>query len=236
MASGVLSSEQNKLRREIMQKKLVRNGHVYNLPITHIHRPPIDPTTGRRPMEIREPHKLHVQNLKRKMKINPHATVVPFLVLVDPEECDRVEKFDIRRHDQYNYYVIGGSHSAEARRQLIKEHPTTYFFKYAECKIYVGLTMDEAKLLAWDHNNDNDYRQKMSSIERIRFFHHEYLDALHTYGPKLYPALRRKCLYEVGIVIDDTVKSDGIRKYESWFQLAFRDGEVWDLQDKIFTM
>ena len=35
--------------------------------------------------------------------------------------------------------------------------------------------MDEAKLLAWDHNNDNDYRQKMSSIERVRFFHHEYL-------------------------------------------------------------
>ena len=47
-----------------------------------------------------------------------------------------------------------------------------------ECKIYVGLTTEEAKLLAWDHNNDNDYRQKMSSIERIRFFHHEYLDVV----------------------------------------------------------
>ena len=32
------------------------------------------------------------------------------------------------------------------------------------------------------------------------------------------------------------MKSGGIRKYESWFQLAFRDGEVWDLQDQIFTM
>ena len=72
----------------------------------------------------------------------------------------------------------------------MKEHPTTYFFKYAECKIYVGLTIEEAKLLAWDHNNDNDYRQKMSSIERIRFFHYEYLDALRQYGQKLYPALR----------------------------------------------
>ena len=39
-------------------------------------------------------------------------------------------------------------------------HPTTYFFKYAECKIYVGLKMDEAKLRAWDHNNNNNYRQK----------------------------------------------------------------------------
>ena len=138
LASEVLSSEQKKIRREIMRKKLVRNGQVYNLPITHIHRPPTDPKIGRRPMEIREPHKLHVQNLKRKMKINPHATVVPFIVMVDPDECDTVEKFDIRRHDQYNYFVKRGSHSAEARRKLIKEHPTTYFFKYVECKTYVG--------------------------------------------------------------------------------------------------
>ena len=39
LASGVLSSEQNKICRELMQRKLVRKGHVFNLPITHIHRP-----------------------------------------------------------------------------------------------------------------------------------------------------------------------------------------------------
>ena len=76
----------------------------------------------------------------------------------------------------------------------------------------------------------------MSSIERIRFFHYEYLDVVRLYGPRLYPGLRRQCLNEVGIVIDDTVKSDGLRKYEPWFQLAFRDGSVWELQDKIFTL
>ena len=53
---------------------------------------------------------------------------------------------------------------------------------------------------------------------------------------RCYPALRRQCLHEVGIVVDDAVKSDGIIKYESWFQLTFRDGEVWDLQDQIFTI
>ena len=168
----------------------MRKGHVFNLPITQIHRPPVDEKTGRRQLEIREPHRMHVQNLKKKMKINPHATVVPFIVMVDPEECPTIESFDVRKHDQYNYFVIGGSHSAEARRQLVREHPTTFFFKYAECKIYVGLTTEEAKLLAWDHNNDNDYRQKMSSIERIRFFHHEYLNVKQKFGAKLHPGLR----------------------------------------------
>ena len=46
----------------------------------------------------------------------------------------------------------------------------------------------------------------------------------------------RQCLLEVGIAIDESTKSEGLRKYDSWFQLAFWTGEVWDLQDKIFSM
>ena len=236
LSSGVLTSEQNKIRENIVKTKLVRRGQLFHLPITSIQRPPIDPVTGRRPLEIREPHSVHVQNLKSKMKINPHATVVPFLVMVDQEQCPTVADFKYSSADDYTYYVIGGSHSAEARRQLVKEYPLTPFFKYAECKVYAGLTHEEAKLLAWDHNNDNDYRQKMSCIERIRFFHHEYLDALNRFGPRLWPGLRRQCLLEVGIAVDESTKSEGLRKYDSWFQLAFRTGEVWDLQDKIFSM
>ena len=134
-------------------------------------------------------------------------------------------------------YVIGGSHSTKARRQFVKEHPLTPFFKYTKCKVYVRLTHEEAKLLAWDHIiNDNDYRQKMSCIERIRFFHYEYLDTLKRCGPKLHPGLHWQCLLEVGIVVDKSTKSDGLRKYDSWFQLAFRIVEVWDLHDKIFAM
>ena len=123
------------------------------------------------------------------MKINPHATLVSFIIMLDPDECSRLEDFDVRKHESYNHYVIGGSHSAEARRKLIREHPTTYFFKYAERKIYVSLTTDETKLLAWDDNNDNVYRQKMSSIGRIRFFHHEYLDVKTKIGPKMFPKI-----------------------------------------------
>ena len=55
LAFSVLSSEHNKIRREWMQRKLVRKGHVFNLPITHIHRPLVDEKIGRRLLEIREP-------------------------------------------------------------------------------------------------------------------------------------------------------------------------------------
>ena len=76
----------------------------------------------------------------------------------------------------------------------------------------------------------------MSSIERITFFRHEYLDSKDKCGMKLNPMLKRQCLREVGIVVDDNVKSDVLRKYKSWFQLVFRDGDVWDLQNQIFAM
>ena len=63
LAFGVLSSEQNKIRRDIIHRKLVRKGQVFNLPITQIHHLPLDENTGRRPLEIKEPHKMHIQNL-----------------------------------------------------------------------------------------------------------------------------------------------------------------------------
>ena len=68
------------------------------------------------------------------------------------------------------------------------------------------------------------------------FFHHEYLDALQSYGLRLHLGLRRQCLLEVGITVDESTKFEGLRKYDLWFQLAFRTREVWDLQDKIFSM
>ena len=40
----------------------------------------------------------------------------------------------------------------------------------------------------------------------------------------------------MGIAVDESTKSEQLRKYDSWFQLAFRTGEVWGLQDRIFNM
>ena len=79
---------------------------------------PVDPETGRRLLVIREPHVVHVQNLKSKMKINPHATIVPFLVMEDPDQCPTTVDFKYSSPDDYTYYVIGRSHLAEAEDNL----------------------------------------------------------------------------------------------------------------------
>ena len=74
---------------------------------------------------------MHVPNLKSKMKINPHVTIVPFVVMIDLDQCPIVADFKYSLADDNTYYVIGGSHSVEARRQLVMEYPLTPFFKYA---------------------------------------------------------------------------------------------------------
>ena len=43
-------------------------------------------------------------------------------------------------------------------------------------------------------------------------------------------------LLAVGIVVDESTKSEALRKYDSWFQVTFKTGEFWDLQDRIFSM
>jgi hypothetical protein len=50
----------------------MKKGRILTLPIKIINRLPIDPDTERMPLERRESHKLHVQNLEKKEKINPH--------------------------------------------------------------------------------------------------------------------------------------------------------------------
>ena len=48
------------------------------------------------------------------MKINLHVTIVPFLVMVDPNQCPTPTDFKYSLANDYTYYVIEGSHAAEA--------------------------------------------------------------------------------------------------------------------------
>ena len=110
MSSGILKSEHNRIRENIVNTKLVCKGQLFHLLIYSIQRSPIDPITQRQPLEIREPHLVHVQNFKIKMKINLHVIVVPFLVMIDFDQCPTPGNFTYSSADDYTYYAIGDSH------------------------------------------------------------------------------------------------------------------------------
>ncbi|MCO5579754.1 hypothetical protein L7F22_033614 [Adiantum nelumboides] len=48
----------------------------------------------------------------------------------------------------------------------------------AMCWVYAGLTDEEAKVLALDHNIDSEFCLEMSFIQKIRFFHNEWVDTI----------------------------------------------------------
>ncbi|KAI5055485.1 hypothetical protein GOP47_0029006 [Adiantum capillus-veneris] len=52
----------------------------------------------------------------------------------------------------------------------------------AMCWVYAGLTDEEAKVLALDHNIESDFYLEMSFIQKIRFFHIEWFDTIKPGG------------------------------------------------------
>lgn len=79
--------------------------------------------------------------------------------------------------------MLGGNHSVEAQRQLMEEYPNIPRFETMKCIIYDGLSYTKAKLVAWDHNSDNEYRMSMTFIQRVRFIHSEFEEK--SYGDRI---------------------------------------------------
>jgi len=208
---------------------LVDNGHTFQLNVKQLYKP----TECQQKYQIRKPHHLHVHNLKTLMRYNPYAHVVDCLVLVDPKEVPARHAFNRSKCFDYKYYVIGGNHSIEARRELIQEYPNNPYFEIVKCIIYVGLTHSETKLLAWDHNSDNEYRMSMTFIQRVRFIHNEFEQICDGDKSMVDLEFRKQCCMEIGFPIKEEHackkhgrKSDIFRSTDAYFQLGFRMGRT----------
>ena len=91
---------------------MVDEGHTFQFNVKHIYKH----IEGQEKYQIIKPHQFHIHNLKALIRHNPYAHVVDYLVLVDPMEVPTKDAFDRSKCFKYKYYVIGGNHSAEARR------------------------------------------------------------------------------------------------------------------------
>ncbi|MCO5611298.1 hypothetical protein L7F22_065550 [Adiantum nelumboides] len=170
----------------------------------------------------------------------PKANVLPLLVLVDRQQCPTKNYWIKANAESYTYWVLAGTHSLIEKQELAVEYEHVDTYKMAMCWVYTGLTNVEAKILALDHNIDLDFCLEISFIQKIRIFHNEWVDTIKRGGKvddNFQVALCEKCGLEV--------KKNGghgasqklnTKQYEYYFQLAFQDGEVWDLQEEIFKL
>ncbi|MCO5563324.1 hypothetical protein L7F22_016965 [Adiantum nelumboides] len=169
----------------VMRERVKQNNMVDSLPISVIERPPVDPHTEKWPLEVRAIIEQHVHNLKFKMENKPNAIVLPLLVLVDRQQCPRRNSWVKANAESYTYWILGGTHSLIAKQELAAEFEHVDTYKMAMCWVYAGLTDEEAKVLALDHNIDLDFCLEMSFIQKIRFCHNEWADTIKR-GGKVY--------------------------------------------------
>jgi hypothetical protein len=206
----------------------------FTLPITCCHPPVRDATKERSPYQIRPIGEYFLQQLRLRFETQGvSSNTAPFVLLVDPKDCPTKEDFDVTRRDTYKYYVIGGNHSICAKLDLAKIKPDYAPYKRVQAFVYAGLSVAEARNLAWGHNIDSEFRSSMTTIQRVKYIHTRLLEN----GGEPSLALKKECAKEIqfknwGVKKDTEV----INANDNLFQLAFRKGPVWSHVEKILTM
>ena len=57
---------------------------------------------------------------------------------------------------------------------MMEEYPNNPHLETMKCIINVGLSDTKTKLLARDHNSDNEYRMYMTFIQRVKLIQSEF--------------------------------------------------------------
>jgi hypothetical protein len=179
---------------------------------------------------IRPVDRLHVENIKTLLMQKPSNFSAPFVLFVDPIDCPTVSDWDLEKATSWKYMMIGGNHGARAKSELFKTYGKS---AHAEVQawVYAGLTKAEARQLSWQHNIDQEYRKSMSNIDKVRACHNVFLEM----GQIRTKEVREACCVECSLPYTPGVR-DTMATHDPTFQIAFRTGEIWDLQDKIFQM
>lgn len=146
-------SDLNFVRQRTRKFKMVDERPLILL-VDIIDHPPLDPMTQKRPLEVCSIIPTHVSNLKLQMKDKPTTNVLPLLVLLDPKTCLDKASFVKSTIESYKYFVLGGTHSLVAKKELCAEYLFVESYKTVLAWVYARLLDEDAKTLALDHNVD----------------------------------------------------------------------------------
>jgi hypothetical protein len=88
--------------------------------------------------------------------------------------------------------VIGGNHSACAKMDMAKANPHYASYRRVLAWIFIGLSVSNARQLAWIHNIDNELRSFMTMIQKVNYIHMHFLEN----GEKASQDLKKECAME----------------------------------------
>ncbi len=107
-----------------------------------------------------------VDELVKKFTKDPSAPGVPPIAVLCIS-VNSLEEFETKRVDAYKYELLGGQHTALARRIVAAKSPENTLLQTVLAEVYVGLTDDEALRLASRHNTNSHFIHKMTHRDYV---------------------------------------------------------------------
>ena len=220
---------------EIETKKLFLVANM--IPIGQLHRPPLGTATKPclRVYEIRAIMEAYVQLLVDRRRNFNSTNVLPGLCipfdLKTHKLIDKPASIMKEEYLTYDFFVIGGGHSRVCTERLHMENKSNPTFQQMANFIYVGLTAEQGRLLARQHNADQAFSRDMSHNEIIQMMHATYM----SHGKSKDWPTKQIALKEIGIPCDNPSDNRAKRWDNSW-QLACHDGKIWQLLSQVFKM
>ena len=98
-----------------------------------------------------------------------------------------IEEFDMKHKDAYKYELLGGQHTALARKEIAKKFPDYMLLQQIHAEVYIGLTNDEALRLASRHNVNGHFVHRMTHRDYVSqlcislFTIYKYIIIIHNY-------------------------------------------------------
>ncbi|KAL3681191.1 hypothetical protein R1sor_024147 [Riccia sorocarpa] len=224
--------DKNQIRRVAITRCLVDQS-VLRIPIEQFHVPSCDSNSENwSPYQIRACSRSFVSDLKKHMQSNAYAHYPNFILLVDPWDCKDKASWVFPPPSKWRFYVIGGNHSALARMELLAQYPGIYtHYRHCNCIVYADLSKTKTSLFAHNDNFDAEVRRKYTFHQRVEYFHRQFMEAKQSGEPMA--TLRKRLALETMNIGEEDLKT-ALSTLEGTFQVAFRIGCLWEVQESIF--
>ncbi|KAL3696479.1 hypothetical protein R1sor_010555 [Riccia sorocarpa] len=126
----------------------------------------------------------------------------------------------------HNFILLVDPRDCPDKTKWVFPPPSTWRFY-----VIGGLTKSDAALFAHDDNFDAEVRRKYTYHQRVEYFHRQFMEAKQT-GESLASLRKRLALETMNISEEDS--KTALSTLEGTFQVAFRTGKLWDVQESIF--
>ena len=100
------------------------------------------------------------------MKKNPAGSYGALFVVA--KDVATKADWKVKEKDTYTYEVLGGTHISLATKKLHQQFPENPHFSGRMCRVYVGLSDEQAVFLGAMHQQSSMYQHEVTYREEVR--------------------------------------------------------------------